>query len=159
MSDLSAAKNLSLKNEKITDFLNAEYLDYKRLLSEAFAEFLKDNSKIVGLNWKQYTRSFNDGEPCTFNVYSLEPRLVPSTTEDEDEDEDEDRYGEDEPFEIYSEECALDAGLTKEDYQSLLTLRTIFGQIPESFMLEMFGDGYEINYTTDGFSVSECYHD
>jgi hypothetical protein len=150
----TAADALSQKNTKVADFLSAEYVEYKRLLTNTFAEFLKNNPIFVGLNWKQFTQNFNDGDACTFSVYNLEPRLIPADQRNLDED---DQY--DDIIEIYSERCALDEGLTKEDYKALEDLRTVFEAIPEDFMKQMFGDGFEVDYTSEGFTIEEYSHD
>ena len=49
----------------------------KQALSNELADFFKENPKIVGVKWNQYTPYFNDGEECVFrfNEYSLKFKL------------------------------------------------------------------------------------
>jgi hypothetical protein len=50
--------------------------DLQSLLRVQVEEFTKENPKYCGIQWDQYTPSFNDGEPCYATMSHLRLLLV-----------------------------------------------------------------------------------
>ena len=71
--------NINELKEKIkeTNKLVSEHA--KEVLDKAFADIFTKYPEVVGFKWKQYTPTFNDGDPCEF--YLGEPDYILYTKE------------------------------------------------------------------------------
>lgn len=127
----------------------------KVIASEARALF-KVIPELESISWRQLTPSFNDGDPCIFEVHS------PSFTFNVDVMIDGEINKSGQEADIYSSELDLataeDPSKRRDlDGQLILDFMHNFEQLPDDLMEVAFGDGYQITVTRDGIELTEYY--
>lgn len=111
------------------------------VIKELFLAFFDESPEVKAIKWTQYTPHFNDGEPCTFNVYGPEFAL----TDDELK----------EPGEEWSSSWSAEGTLKVR----LKALEMDFNDLGD-VLQRAFGDGYQVIVTRDGEAqVEEHDHD
>jgi hypothetical protein len=53
---------------KLSDRLKALKEEFSKMATTALAELFVDHPEVACVHWKQYTPSYNDGDPCTFTL-------------------------------------------------------------------------------------------
>ncbi|MEV5140333.1 hypothetical protein AB0K71_06010 [Streptomyces syringium] len=124
-----------------------------------------DDPTVTEFGWRQYTPYFNDGDPCTFDVYGTWVR----TTDDEDADEDElemwghrslgkvapGRYNQDGQWEKGPYE-----GPDEPRYQLCKALEAaVEGGEFDDVLLGAFGDHAQVTVRRDGIRIDFYSHD
>lgn len=177
--------------QTMIDKLNKARHEYESTLAELGKAAQKAVGEFLGtlippgfaLQWKQYTRYYNDGDPCTFSV--REPYLVRVGGDDEDDVNMElsaciDRYGEPDRVESgqvndYSKPRGLDGKQPKKTVTyvergfpaiegwskaKLEDLSRAWDTLPEDLLKNAFGDHVTCRVLADGsVSTAECSHD
>lgn len=110
---------------------------YKELVT-LFAEY----PEVVAVRWRQYTPSFNDGDPCTFTCHAAYCELSFRDKGDPEEETDFTDYGE-----------------TPSEKQAVEAFQGFLEEIDEEDMLTIFGDGVEVTIDRDGETTKEEYYD
>lgn len=125
---------------KLTDTIEAYETARKQLSAlakddvlAAFMEAFESAPLIRAFSWRQYTPTFNDGDPCTFRSYA-------------DEDE----------FKLVDESHDQD---DPEVARQHALLEAVYNTLPNALLEDMFGDGTRIYVTRDGFDIDDYYHD
>ena len=167
MSELTEKFNQLIEEQ---EKLRAQFQETAQaLFKETTKEFFDNNPTITAVVWRQYTPYFNDGEPCTFNVY--EPVFTnapdPENVRYEYEGEEENVFAVDNigyvlesnsPYyenvkQLIQKLGGVDANSCNE-FSSMICSPAM-----EDVMLEMFGDHVKIIATRDGFEVDDYDHD
>ena len=154
---MSAAEKFKAAKE----IVNKARAEASQIVKEAFSEMVKpvfeSNPGLKAFRWTQYTPYFNDGDSCTFNVYSdcaslLHPKDEANNYEDGEED---DGIGWIREPDYYGQWKNLQSPLRKayDDVQSFLS------SFDEDDFMEMFGDHVRITVTPEGVDVNEHSHD
>ena len=113
-----------------------------------FLEFFEGHPEVEQLRWTQYTPSFNDGDPCTFDVYEPSVKLSGEHVKSDEDDEDKE----------FQE--SWDIRGTHKDLAK--SLQDLYGRMQDlsEVLLTIFGDGSEITITRTGdINIDEYYHD
>lgn len=149
------------------DVIHQEFLKQKEItlqkFKESFNEVVKDFFELVPsvkkVVWIQYTPYFNDGDSCTFGVYS--PTFCNFIDEDDE-------------FTSYYDTSELEQGqwacesysfknkkskLLSKDEVELVNFLSSLIESNEEFMLDIFGDHQVIVLTTDGIKQEWFEHD
>lgn len=95
----------------------------------AFLEAFESAPLIRAFSWRQYTPSFNDGDPCVFRSYA-------------DEDE----------FKLVDEEHSQDDPEVARQHG---LLEAVYNQLPHELLEDMFGDNTRVHVTRDGFDIDD----
>lgn len=136
MEELKAMANEFEKTKKeISDKFEGE-------VTKVVNSLFEKHSDLYGIRWTQGTPSFNDGEPCTFNVHDLEFFTCDQYKEIKKDSEisDDDVLNEDWEEVSYKPDNELEKDLKK--LQDLL-------QDLSDFCEGVFGNGAEITYIRD----------
>lgn len=66
---LKLAEEISEMNIKVREVFNSGLKEYAQ-------EIFKENPKLLGFSWTQYTPYFNDGSPCEFGINGHYPAVL-----------------------------------------------------------------------------------
>ena len=135
---------------RVADLKKSLEAQGETLLKTAFQQFFKENPEIHAIQWVQYTPySFNDGEPCRFNVYGYdfaETRHM-ETAEGDDEYEKIDAM-------------ARVWDRSEESERARVKVRDFTNSVEDDELFEMvFGDDVKVYATREGFKVVDHNHD
>lgn len=139
----------------------------KALFTQQAKEFMEKYPEVANIMWRQYAPSFNDGDPCYFNVHEAEMHVDPSKVSD-DILELSGMSKEDEPTNEYNYGCGsasyssvLDQVKKKRQLskreEELLKDFDVLMSCPDTFFENFFGEGAEITITKDGIDVDDYY--
>lgn len=171
-----------------------DYNDAKKVLEttikdkskEVFAQFFIDNPEFRTIEWRQYTPSFNDGDPCEFTrgevYYTLQPEFYSEEQRETIENND---YSigdleEIDPLRVPSEwdrdyakrsdwmrkvvdEFDALPDDQKANFERLQQIyqdfMSVIQSIPDDVVESMYGNGAAIRLSKDGVQIKEYYHD
>lgn len=153
---------------------------------EVFAQFFIDNPEFRTIEWKQYTPSFNDGDPCRFTrgevYYTLQPEFY-GEEQRETIENDEYSVGDLEDYDPLHVPSNWDRDYAKrsdwmrtivEEYDALSDddkanrerlqgiyqdFAKLIDSIPDDVAETMFGNGTSIRLSKDGIKIEEYCHD
>ena len=110
----------------------------REILQSGATEIFNKYPALVSFGWKQYTPSFNDGDPCTLSVnyYDLILNGVDPNDDDDDDEENE-----------LPELSEADSEAADKEIYELLNL------IPETTYEELFGSDVIVTVTRDGITT------
>ena len=127
-------KRIDELSKKMKDAENEVFNELRRTLFE-------ENPKLKSFGFVGYTPSFNDGEPCEFTI----------TTES--------GYIQINGFDGNRSEWLDGANHTDEEMKDVEDLSEIvsetLGILPENFYRSKFGDGFQVNVTSDKIEVED----
>ncbi len=103
-------------------------------LKELFIKFFEDNPTIEAIKWDQYIPYFNDGDPCVFEIYEPNVKVI----------------GNPEWEEVYYED--------KYKHIKKWWVENTSGEL-EQIYETIFGSHSTIIVTRDGFDIEECDHE
>jgi len=150
---MNIADQLKAVTKKAADAEKAMRRELQSSFNDAAQAFFEKAPEGTTLMWAQYTDYFNDGDPCTFSVYSVVVRGVRDWTEEERKD-----WG-DEDLESYhyDEVCQRDAfsGEIEKDYLAL----SDFIERQDDLMQKLYGDHVLVKMTKAGAEVESWEHD
>jgi hypothetical protein len=124
----------------------------KELLKKEFRNFFEATPEVESVRWTQYTPSFNDGDPCVFQMGELQYKSAEREVTEENEDEDDG----DEDGEGFRG-CYWYNGksdVSKDTQKKLEKLENLINRTQDVMEL-VFGDGVEITASQDGFETEE----
>jgi len=64
-------------NKKKKEQLEQQLSEDKKTFFEFVKTFFEEHSEVTAIRWRQYTPSFNDGDPCEFTVGCLYAAVEP----------------------------------------------------------------------------------
>jgi hypothetical protein len=126
-------------------------------------ELMKSNPLLLGMRWQQYTQNFNDGEPCTFNIYGPNFLFDESVLTKDQSDEQEgwlDEYTVDDEF-FDDKADVLNFKQISALKKTVKEVQTVFSKLSnmENELNAMFGDGFQITVTPEGLESEDYDHD
>lgn len=142
--------------EKYDEVLEEVSKSAQKVIAAEVKSLLHSVPELESIVWRQYTPGFNDGDPCVFEVHSLNFVFKCDIKLHER------GYDAGEEVDIYSSEIEISAiqksGESKPvDGQAILDFMQSFGLISHDLLLNAFGDGHEIKVTRSGFDITEYY--
>ncbi len=142
--------------EKYDEVLEEVSKSAQKVIAAEVKSLLHSVPELESIVWRQYTPGFNDGDPCVFEVHSLNFVFKCDIKLNET------GYDAGEEVDIYSSEIEISAiqksGESKPvDGQAILDFMQSFGLISHDLLLNAFGDGHEIKVTRSGFDITEYY--
>lgn len=139
-------------HKALADIKEADFLELFRPMFEQFPQ-------IVAVGWKQYTPSFNDGDPCTFRMGDIYGFMANSGCDEDGEV--------DESLVMTAEKAHGLSGReleTNSDYEAMQAvegLEKVFcdltGQISADLAERVFGDGVCIIISKDKITTRDYY--
>lgn len=159
----SIKKMQTIMNEY--NVIHQEFLKQKELTSQKFKETFNDVIKdffelvpsVKKVVWSQYTPYFNDGDTCTFAVYSPVFCNFDDDTFISYYDEDDFDNGQ-WSYESYSFKNKQSHLVSKDEAEMINFLSSLI-ESNEDFMLDIFGDHQVVVLTSDGIKQEWCEHD
>ncbi len=151
--------------EKYDEVLEEVSKSAQKVIAAEVKSLLHSVPELESIVWRQYTPGFNDGDPCVFEVHSLNFVFkcdIKLNVFKCDIKLNETGYDAGEEVDIYSSEIEISAiqksGESKPvDGQAILDFMQSFGLISHDLLLNAFGDGHEIKVTRSGFDITEYY--
>lgn len=159
----SIKKMQTIMNEY--DVIHQEFLKQKELTSQKFKETFNDVIKdffelvpsVKKVVWTQYTPYFNDGDTCTFSIYS--PIFCNFDDDKFISYYDDDRFKDGQwAFEAYSFKNKRSHLVSKDEAEMIHFLSSLI-ESNEDFMLDIFGDHQIVVLTADGIQQEWYEHD
>jgi hypothetical protein len=167
--------NINELKEKIKETNKLVSERAKTALDKAFEDIFDKYPEVVGFKWRQYTPTFNDGDPCVFRL--SEPDYILYTKEFADKVPAEalaskavfiynvSEVDEDDEDNSVLEESELEAGQVRcvsfyRDYKGDLNaaqkeIEALFQGDVEDIFEYAYGDGYTIIATKEGLTVED----
>jgi hypothetical protein len=173
------SKKVEIRLEQLKNLKENFANHSKEILMSSIQEFFEDHPEVVEVAWPQYTQYFNDGDPCTFEVYEPWLKVQPSSLEPDVRAEllerVENKDGELEEDLDYRtnvndviNNCVRGEHWNKDKREATpkeKSLQEDFGdlssiiQSSDEVMKTTFGDHVKVSATRTGFEVTEYEHD
>lgn len=153
--------------EKIQQEIKVFEQKKKDLFSELEKEFPKlfiplfEKSKFINsIGFRMYIPYFNDGDECTFSVYSDDLEINEESEYDLDWYDWRIRHYLENPEGEYKDLLKDNPSLNLEEYKILQEFKEVLGSIPDEFFQSLFGSHQKITIFKNGEITNEEYdHD
>jgi len=159
----SKPNDFAIRGRSIRGDVERGYSDNRQPATAAqFTEATDAVLNVLGVHavrWEQYTTSWNDGEPCTFNVHELAVRFSPLENEDDARGDMEDGFIESWNIE-YSREDGEVSELSDSAFEELERAMKEWDKLyKDEVCRQNFGESAQVTATLEGFSVDSYDHD
>lgn len=157
------------KLDKIRKDLQSEEKTTSKEIMEVLKKMMADNPLIVGVRWRQYTPSFNDGEPCEFTVDGPYIKFVDKVSGAGDKVSDQDNEDGEGGGGYLSTDYEIDKDFFEKradifNFKDMKTLKKTVKDVCAVYsslmdmdrpLIDMFGVGTEITVTKDGVETED----
>jgi hypothetical protein len=142
---MSDTNNILEQIKVVNDFTNSYRNEMKKLVHNVFNAYFESFPEVKTIHWTQYTPYFNDGDECVFTINDINISTKPYNeilnVYDEDEDD------------VTAE--LLDALESTKEFSHIKD----FIYENENYFNYVFGDGYWIKVSRDGYHIEEYDHE